>query len=36
MAVMNSVNGELPADIQLNGQVNFYKEGNSLRVSVLK
>jgi predicted ATP-grasp superfamily ATP-dependent carboligase len=36
MAVMNSANGELPVDIQLNGQVNFYKEGNSLRVSVLK
>ncbi|UTB31914.1 MAG: ATP-grasp domain-containing protein [Methanobacterium sp. ERen5] len=35
-ALMNSVDGELPADIQLDGQVGFYKEGKSLRVSVLK
>lgn len=36
MAVINSVNGELPVDIQLDGQVKFYKEGKSLRVSVLE
>lgn len=35
-AVINSVNGELPENIELNGEVNFYKEGKSLRVSVLK
>jgi len=35
-ALMNSVDGELPADIELDGQVKFYKEGKSLGVSVLK
>ena len=35
-AVINSVNGVLPDNIGLNGEVNFYKEGKSLRVSVLK
>lgn len=34
-ALMNSVDGELPADIELSGQVKFYKEGKSLGVSVL-
>lgn len=35
-AVINAVNGELPETIEVNGEVNFYKEGKSLRVSVLK
>lgn len=35
-AVINSVNGFLPDNVGLNGEVNFYKEGKSLRVSVLK
>jgi len=35
-AVINSCNGILPDNIELNGEVNFYKEGKSLRVSVLK
>ena len=35
-AIINSVHGELPAEIELNGQVHFYKEGKTLRVSVLK
>ncbi len=36
MAVINAVDGKLPENIGLNGEVNFYKEGNALRVSVLK
>jgi len=35
-AVINAVNGEIPENIELNGEVNFYKEGKALRVSVLK
>lgn len=35
-ALMNSVDGELPEDMELDGQVKFYKEGKSLGVSVLK
>ena len=35
-AIINSVHGELPTEIELNGQVHFYKEGKTLRVSVLK
>ncbi len=35
-AIINSVNGELPSQIKLNGTVNFYKEGKDLRISVLK
>jgi tyramine---L-glutamate ligase len=35
-AIINSVHGELPAEVILNGEVNFYKEDNNLRVSVLK
>ena len=35
-AVINSVHGELPAEVILDGEVNFYKEDNNLRVSVLK
>ena len=35
-AAINSVNGVLPDNMGLNGEVKFYKEGKSLRVSVLK
>ncbi len=35
-AIINSVHGELPTEIELNGQIRFYKEGKTLRVSVLK
>lgn len=35
MAMINAVNKELPKNIRLNGEVNYYKEGKSLRVSVL-
>ena len=35
-AIINSVNGELPSQIKLNGTVNFYKEEKNLRISVLK
>jgi tyramine---L-glutamate ligase len=35
-AIINSVNGELPSQIKLNGRVNFYKEGKTIRISVLK
>ena len=35
-AILNSVHGELPSEIILNGEVNFCKEGKTLRVSVLK
>ena len=35
-AVINSVHGELPAEVILDGEVNFYKEDNNLRISVLK
>ena len=35
-AILESVQGELPNEIILNGTINFYKEGNNLRISVLK
>ncbi len=35
-AIVDSIYGELPDDITLNGTVNFYKEGKTLRISVLK
>jgi tyramine---L-glutamate ligase len=35
-AIINSGHGDLPTEIELNGQVHFYKEGKTLRVSVLK
>ena len=35
-AILNSVHGELPSEIILNGEVNFCKEDKTLRVSVLK
>ncbi len=35
-AIINSIHGELPAEVNLDGEVNFYKEDNNLRVSVLK
>jgi tyramine---L-glutamate ligase len=33
-AIINSVHGELPSEIELNGQIRFYKEGKTLRFSV--
>ncbi|MDD3985893.1 MAG: ATP-grasp domain-containing protein [Methanobacterium sp.] len=35
-AVINAVYGKLPTEIELNGQINFYKEDKTLRFSVLK
>lgn len=35
-AILESVQGVLPNEITLNGSINFYKEGNNLRISVLK
>lgn len=35
-AVINAVNGEIPKDIEFDGEANFYREGKALRVSVLK
>jgi predicted ATP-grasp superfamily ATP-dependent carboligase len=35
-AIIKSVLGELPNDITLNGSINFYKEGKTLRIRVLK
>ena len=35
-AILNSIPGELPSEVILNGEVNFFKEGNTLRISVLK
>ena len=35
-AILKSVQGELPNEIDLNGTINFYKEGKTLRISVLK
>ena len=35
-AILNSIHGELPSEVILNGEVNFFKEGNTLRISVLK
>ena len=34
--ILKSVQGELPDEITLNGSINFYKEGKTLRISVLK
>jgi predicted ATP-grasp superfamily ATP-dependent carboligase len=36
IVILNALNGELPSEVFLNGKVNFYKEGNSLKVDVLK
>ena len=33
-AIINSVHGDLPSEIELNGQLGFYKEGKTLRFSV--
>jgi tyramine---L-glutamate ligase len=35
-AILESVDGQLPGEIMLNGIINFYKEGKNLRISVLK
>lgn len=35
-AIINAVYGKLPTEIILNGQLKFYKEGETLRFSVLK
>jgi predicted ATP-grasp superfamily ATP-dependent carboligase len=35
-AILDSVQGQLPGVIRLNGTINFYKEGKTLRISVLK
>jgi tyramine---L-glutamate ligase len=35
-AIIHSLNGELPSDVTLSGTVKFYKEGKTLRVSVLQ
>lgn len=35
-AIIKSIHGELPTEVILNGTVNFYKEGKTLRVSVLQ
>ncbi len=35
-ALLESVHGKLPKEIILNGTINFYKEGKTLRISVLK
>ncbi len=35
-AVINSIHGELPSEVILDGNVNFYKEGKNLRISVLQ
>jgi predicted ATP-grasp superfamily ATP-dependent carboligase len=35
-AILKSVQGNLPDEITLNGTINFYKEGKTLRISVLK
>ena len=35
-AILDSVKGDLPNNITLNGTINFYKEGKTLRISVLK
>jgi tyramine---L-glutamate ligase len=35
-AILESVRGKLPKEIILNGTINFYKEGKTLRISVLK
>jgi predicted ATP-grasp superfamily ATP-dependent carboligase len=35
-SILKSVQGELPDEITLNGSINFYKEGKTLRISVLK
>ena len=35
-AIIDSIHGELPFDVILNGEVDFFKEGNTLRISVLK
>ncbi len=34
-AILKSVQGELPNNIILNGEINFIKEGDTLRISVL-
>jgi predicted ATP-grasp superfamily ATP-dependent carboligase len=34
-AILKSVQGELPTNIILNGEINFIKEGDTLRISVL-
>jgi predicted ATP-grasp superfamily ATP-dependent carboligase len=35
-SIINAVSGELPPQTRLNGEAKFYKEGQTLRVSVLK
>lgn len=35
-AIINSVKGELPTEVFLNGMINFYKEDNSLKMDVIK
>lgn len=35
-AIIDSVRGTLPSDVELNGSAKFIKEGKTLRVSVLK
>ena len=35
-AIIKSIHGELPDEVILNGTVNFYKDGKTLRISVLQ
>ena len=35
-AILESVHGKLPNEVILKGTINFYKEGKTLRISVLK
>jgi predicted ATP-grasp superfamily ATP-dependent carboligase len=35
-AIINSVHGELPSEVKLNGKAKFYKEDKNLRISVIK
>ena len=35
-AIIKSIHGELPDEVILDGTVNFYKEGKTLRISVLQ
>ncbi len=35
-AIIGAVHGELPSEVKINGTANFYKEGKTLRVSVLQ
>ena len=35
-AILKTLQGDLPDNVTLNGTINFYKEGKTLRISVLK